>query len=127
MFTYSHLIFIFERLVFYFTIGCHWRGTTLLATLCIWDFCGKVKCHGPFTAILKNNNKVMRVLPSDSGYYYSMSRGTILVNRLRGLSTSQSDFYLWTNIEMGQQSELLIEGLARGSYYEQILVSLMTL
>ena len=69
----------------------------------------------------------MRVMPSRSGYYYSISRGTILVNRLRGLSTSQSDFYLWTNIEMDQQSDLLIEGLARGSYYEKMLVSLMTL
>ena len=120
-------LFLRDKICFYFTIGCHWRWTTLLATLCIWDFCGKVKYYGSFTAILKNNNKVMRVMPSHSGYYYSISRGTILVNRLRGLSTSQSDFYLWTNIEMDQQSELLIEGLARGSYYEQMLVSLMTL
>lgn len=69
----------------------------------------------------------MRVMPSHSGYYYSISRGAGFMNRLRGLSASQSDFYLWTNIETDQQSELLIEGLARGSYYEQMLVSLMTL
>ena len=88
-------------------------------------FVGKVKCYGIFKTILRSNNKAMCV--SAIPLWHNIRHVAVLVNKLTGLSTSQSNFYIWTNIKMDQQNELLIKGLARGSYYEQMLVNLMIL
>lgn len=80
-------------------------------------FVGKIICSGTFKTILKSNSEATRLSAIPHWLLLNHQYGTIFANSLIELSTSQSISHLGTNIEVDQQSDEHIKGLARRMSY----------